>query len=349
MSIETGKRESPGDGARKALTYGLVLVLMGAAIITWWHWQDRPRQTFAYVACEDKRIYEVDIAGGKVITTSKMIEDMGRPTAADIDVKTGRLYVGSERGRSQNDYYPLVAVDVTHDFDVVAKYTLDRAHAVVDRFAPNRNVHAVYGVRTSVFDGRLYLGYAAPDYSGGKYAIFNPHQGEITGQTAVPILPQVEFFPDESKIASIWASQSKTVNGTVQKRAGGIVVQEVATGKTLSSIEVPDNRGLHPPWGKLSSPLVYLSLPDNILHVHNRDSGETIAALDLIRVTGMTPSSGTAAWVAHSGEVVLSMVKSNSDGSTRGFVVTIDPIHSKVVQSIEVGPHPTNAVVIQKP
>ena len=73
-----------------ALAAGLfaVLLLIGGG---------QARQQLVYVACEDKRVYAVDLASGEVVARSNPIEGMGRPTSIAFVAETSRLYIGSDR------------------------------------------------------------------------------------------------------------------------------------------------------------------------------------------------------------------------------------------------------------
>ncbi|HEU4619720.1 MAG TPA: hypothetical protein VFV10_16905 [Gammaproteobacteria bacterium] len=297
----------------------------------------------AYVACADRKVYALDLETGAVLAVSDPIEGIGRPTSIALDRETSRLYVGSERDRGQNDFYPLVALDTDKPFEIVGRYTLDPNRGSIDESVLNPNSYALYQVVFSAATRRLYFGYTAPGH--GLSTVFDIGSGQIVGESEVGISEKSTFSPDGSKIAEIFPSGSRTRNGETTTWAGGVVVKDIATGEAVSRTALANNRGLQPPWKKLSSPFVYLSRPDDTLQVYERDSGRLLASIDADQATGLLPTGGEPVFVDELNEVVLPMMGAGSESDMKGFLVLISPTSGDILKTIEVGPRPTNVVV----
>lgn len=303
------------------------------------------RQQLVYVACEDKRVYAVDLASGEVVARSNPIEGMGRPTSVDFVAETSRLYIGSERDYAQNDYYPLVAVDISDGFDVVGRYTLDPGRNVIDPSTPNE-VGAVYEVFASETSSQLYFVYASPDYS-GVAAIFDMAAERIVGKTGTVVRPSMVFSADGSQRAEIWAGGSRTINGESTVFPGGVAVRDIMTGEIISRVELEDNQGLQPPWETLSSPHLDQVGGTETYNLYDRDSGHVISTMDVRELTGMYGSQGGPVLIEGSTRMVAprgTLLPGEGPSSLqmpRGFLVVLDYVSGQVVETIEVGPNPT--------
>lgn len=288
----------------------------------------------------------LNLEDGTTLSVSEPIDGIGRPTSLALDPETSRLYIGSERGFNQNDYYPLVAVDPNNDFKLVGQYTLDPTRSGIDQSVLS-DVYAVYRVVPSeTAPGRLFLGYAHPDYGGSVAAIFDATSGEIVGKTAVPITGKSVVSPDGSLVADLYPSGSRASNGETTEWPGAVVVRNIMSGERVSKVELEDNKGLQPPWEHLPSPFVYLSRPENTLRSYERDSGQIISSIDLSELPELGPTGGEPIYLAESNRVVLPMGGTPAaGGDPRGFVVIVDVASHETVKKIEVGPHPTNIVL----
>ena len=228
---------------RKQFAYGALAVVAGLLAVIFFNGDGAARQQLAYVACEDKRVYAVDLASGEVVGRSDPIEGMGRPTSVAFAAGTSRLYIGSQWNYTQEGYYPLVAVDVSDGFDVVGRYTLDPEQDAIDPSTP-KYADPVFRVVASETSNQLYLMYASPDYGGGVAAIFDMAAERIVGKTGTTVMPNIVFSPDGSQKAEIWASSSRTIDGVTTEFPGGVAVRDIMTGEYISRVELDDNRGL---------------------------------------------------------------------------------------------------------
>ena len=306
------------------------------------------RQQLVYVACEDKRVYAVDLASGTVVSISNPIEELGRPTSLVFVEDTSRLYIGSQWNRLREDYYPLVTVDVGDGFDVVGRYTLDPERDAIDPSTP-KDADPVFQIVASETSDHLYLMYASPDYGGGVATIFDMVAGRIVSKTGRPVGPNTAISADGSQAADIWPESSRTIDGETTVFPGGVAVWDLMTGEITFQIELEDNRGLQPPWEKLSSPLLSRVGGTDTFNLYDRDSGQVISTMDLRELTGMGfgADSGVPVLIEGSTRVVVPRGMELPDEGRplfwkrRGFLVVLDYASGEVLKTIEVGPLPT--------
>lgn len=299
-------------------------------------------EKIAYVASADQRIYVVDIAAGKLVSRSDPIDGVGRPTSLEIDQTGSILYIGSERGPNQNDYYPLVAVSAKDDFAVVRQYTIHPDRQVIDKAVLNPDVHAVYRVTKSKDGDRLFLLYSAP--GSGLTTEFDLESAAIVREIDVPITANSIFSSDGTLVADIYPSGSRTDDGVTTQWPGAVLVREFATGAVISDVKLSDDKGLQSPWADLASPFVYLARRKNSLNVYDRDSGKVLSSLDLSVVTGLLPTGADPKLLDGGPYIVLTMMNSTEGVEPRGYVVVVDYMTGEVVFTVEVGPQPTNIV-----
>lgn len=304
----------------------------------------RNDRLLSYVAAADGKIYVLDLDSGSVIATSDVIEGLGKPTAIDIAPDSSLLYIASERGYRQNDYYPLVAVDLNSNFRVIKRFRIDPSSGpTLDPTVLNTNVRAVYRVVVSNDGTKLYLVYAAPGYE--PTTVVDSDTGLILGQTSAVIDRSTVFSPDGTQVANIWPSGSRVsdANGeqTIRQWPGGVAVTDLFTGAVESQRELVANRGLQPPWQEISEPFVYLRTPEQVLEVYDRETGQLGVSLNLPEVAGLVPAQSDPVLLEAADAVALSM----TDGEQQGFVVVIDLASRNVRSAIRVGPSPTNVVL----
>ncbi len=320
---------------------------IGLVVVAFFGGDGERQQLIAYVACADRKVYGLDLEHGELLRISDSIENIGTPSTLDYYSSRALLYIGSERARMQNDYYPLVAVDVSADFSVERRFTLDPSRETIDISVAN-DARAVYGVVISERSERIFVAHTVPNGS-GVTTILDAATGDFIGESSVLIIRSTGFLsPDGLQFAYVWPSGVREREGAVVEWSGGVAVKDIATGATVSSVELDNNRGLEPPWGASSSEFVYLSRPDNLLQVYDRESGQVISSIDIQELTDMLLSSVDLLHIANTSRVALSMITMPSDdGSHEGFVVIVDYATGRVVHTLEVGPNPTNIVLAQ--
>lgn len=205
---------------------------------------------------------------------SDVIEDLGRPTAVDVDSKSGKLYIANEPTFG-HPHYPLVAVDLG-SFEVLRKFSL-----TVDSGADEAVRHAAYRVVVSPDGERLYVGYAAPGYL--ATTVVDANLGVLLGSSNAVVTAASPISPDGGTVAEIWVSGSAVVQSasgkSVREWNGGVVVQEIDSGNVVSRIELSSNKGLQPPWLSIGTPYIHVDGPAQDITAYNRNSGEILAAL----------------------------------------------------------------------
>ena len=304
--------------------------------------EEKKENIFAYVACEDKRIYKIDLAKNEVILRSDEIRELGNPTAIDIDKKRGRLYVASERGHWQTKYSPIVVLDLS----TLPIKVLNQFDLIVDEpMGEFIGVSAVYDIVVSPDGDSLYIGYAHPKYSGAT-PVVDSKTGEIIRRLDFIINKGSIFSPDGKEVAAIWPSGSRSIEKDGRKElrewSGGVAVHDIEHNKMISRKEVKkDKIGLYPPWGKIETPYVYLK-DYKLLTMYNRDSEKIVSQIDLQEITKGLGTSNRYPLVFDKGEkAIISMIGEN----WQGYAVVIDLGKKEVIGKIGVGKYPTNPVL----
>jgi len=296
---------------------------------------------YAYVACEDRRIYKVDIDKGEIVSKSDEIKDMGRPTAIDMDKINGKLYVASERGHWQLRYSPIIVIDIkSQPMKMINKFDL-----IVEKSDnPYTNVSAVYEIVVSPDGKYLYAGYAHPKYSKGT-TVIDTQTGMIIGHLDFVIDERSIFSTDGSQIANIWPGGSKFIkkNGQEIERRwdGGVAVYDINRNQMISKKGAKrDKIGLHPPWKKISYPLFVIS-NYKYLKAIDRDSGNILYEIKLGEVTGGSSTSRRPLVIDNGSKVVFSILGQG----WQGYIVVIDLVNKALIKKIPVGLGPTNVVL----
>ena len=187
------------------------------------------------------------LQAGEVVARSNPIEGMGWPTSVVFVAETSRLYIGSRSDYARNDYYPLIAVDVSDEFDVAGRYTLYPEHDTIDP-STLKDVDPIYKMVASETSDHLYLMYASPDYGGRGSAIFDMTSERIVGKTGRTVLRDIALSPDGSQAAYVWPTTSRDDqwrNHCVSWRSCGLGPHD---GEIISQVELEDSGGLQPPW-----------------------------------------------------------------------------------------------------
>ncbi len=297
----------------------------------------------SYVVSADRRIYKIDLESSQIIATSEPIEGIGRPTSIDIDRQNGRLYIGSDRGRGQREFTPLLVVDVNEDrFSVLERFTIDPlTDSADDSTVSTPQVHAVYGLMLSPDGKELYLGYGGPGHK--LTVVLDSFTGAIIREIDLPMFGAsvYTFSPDGRKIAEMWPAGSAVIeqDGTEARRewGAGVAVGDLLTGKWISKTALEDGRGLRAPWESTSEPFVYFRDSNRVMEVFDRDTGTVLSRVDLSKLTGLQLEH-KATTIGDTGLVALPMTGS----AQKGYIVIFDIDSQEIASKIEVGQRPSN-------
>lgn len=303
---------------------GLMLAITNSAVGL----EEKAEKLFAYVACEDRRIYVVDLVENNIVLRSDEIREAGLPTAIDIDQKRGRLYMASERGRWQEKYSPIIVLDVsTTPMQVVNQFNLVEEQ----RTGSFVRVSAVYEIYVSPDGEKLLLGYSHPKYN-RKTTVVDSTTGQILYQLDFKIhLDEIVFSSDHTKIAKIWEKGRAVYDLIENKRLSLKKGQEVFS----------DGIGLNPPWAKISSPL-YTIENYKYLKGIDRNNGKSVLNIDLEAITGGLNTSIKHPLLYDKGsKTIIPMVGVDR----QGYVIIIDLEKKQIISKIEVGKNPTNLVL----
>ena len=282
--------------------------------------------THFYVACGDKRIYTIDLNQGKVVAVSDAIPELGNPTCLDISPDGQTLYIGSERGHWQLDYFPIVIVDVS-TMQVKRKFHLEMS----PRIGQWPRISAVYYLRVSPDGKTLFAGYAHPKYQGGHVV--------VDAATGVILRQLRGFAVGQNQQNFIFSDDGGTA---IRIRSTGIEAYNLKTGEKVASIPAQDlfasGHGLNPSWTRLDSPLCVINskVIDNVKEARNpvryilrtidRTTGKVLLELD----------AGTPVFYSDSNQAILSRGISS--------VVRVDLQTGTFDSPIVVGEYPTNVV-----
>jgi hypothetical protein len=297
---------------------------------------------FAYVACEDRRIYVIDMDKNDLIFKTDEVREMGRPTAIDIDQIRGQLYVASERGYWQENYFPIISLNINScPIKIIKEFPL-----IIDKPTGKfEGVSAVYEIVVSPDGNNLYILYAHPKYYGVS-AIVDRNTGNLIGSIDFIIRKSSIFSPDGKEVAEIWPGGSKAVekNGKqiLREWSGGVAVFNIKQNKLISQKEIiKDKVKLTPPWYEIPYPLYVVNNHRNLRSI-NRNTGKTISEVDLEKITeGLNTSIKSPLIFDRGKKTVIPM----SDKTGQGYTVLIDLEKMEMIRKIDVGKSPTNIVL----
>lgn len=296
---------------------------------------------YAYVACSDQRIYIVDIAENKVVQTSGVFNDMGTPTAIDLDRRQKILYVASDRGHWQEKYRPIIAIDVSE-----SPIKITRAFDLIIKSSENQfgDIGAVYSLVVSPDGGSLYAMYGRKEYEKGT-TVIDARSGQITGHLKFYIVKDTLFSPDGKTVANMWSHGSRVGNGSVDKAgrewSASVVVYDIDQNKEVSRTRIQNNRiMLQPPWGEIEGPYVAWA-GTNIFNLYNRTNGSLISSVDLKKLTDLSVASRFPTVIDGGNKMAIPM----SENGHNGFIVIVDLVKAVIISKVEVGQNPTNVVL----
>ena len=355
---------------RRYLLAGAVSVLVG--VIAWVLLSISPDSWIAYVVCDDKRIYELDLIGGKILRVSAPLAGMDSGGEAQIAYADGIVYVSTQRGK-QLDFYPLLAMDVKRDFEVIGVH---RFGVPFDRdYWSSGQIGDVYSLTLSPSARRLFVfksgAYKGPAFTSAWPAGKGLAEVVVSGAESA-VMPWYEFSPDVNSVAVIRPAGQRIVedeSGNTTRRVwNGSVLTRDISGGPFEKKELIANRGLHPPWGLIEGPLVHWS-GGNRIDLYDRDSGERIAKIDVFEISGLAGGYRTA-MLKGTDLLVLAAIDPNDrfdhsipsirvidgisvtydsiDRSVQGYVLVLNVVTQQIISKIKVGPRPSNIAVAKR-
>ena len=276
---------------RRYLLVGAASVVIG--VIAWVLLSISDDIWIAYVVCADKRIYEVDVARGKLLRVSAPFAGIGgSPVDMQIAYGDGIVYVGSQMGK-EAAFHPLLAIDAKREFEVIGIHRfgvpLDRAQIGSGWFGD------VYSLTLAPSGRRLFV-LLRKEYEGPAFTSAWPDdkglaEVMVTGVESV-IMPWYEISPDENSVTNIRPAGQQVgedESGNIPRRVwkGSVSTRDISGGP-WDRKELVANRGLHPPWGRITSPLVHVvpGYGGARIDLYDRDSGERLVEIDLSETLG---------------------------------------------------------------
>lgn len=345
------------------------------AIALWLVKEDEPPASpMAYVVCGDRslresRVYRVDLLAGELKGVSDTIDWLGRPRHLAYDPVHSRLYIASMHNRWLRGMWPVTSLRVRGDeFDVLNRFPTNRENDLLRKARagerpPDMLINEAYQVVVPPAGNELYVSHAGLADREMSAAVWNPETGDIVRLLATPIRSHYSWSPDGNRVAAIWPSgeRERIENGKmiVEKLPGGVGIVNTRTGEKEGTTYLEDNKGLHPPWGRIDEPFIYLDpwgSEAGALQVYDRDTGKIISQLDIYQLTDMTLGESTEFAVLDKGRLIaVSMEKHmehaelHSDAirevDIQGYIVLIDVIDRREITRTRVGAHCTNPVV----
>jgi len=362
----------------------LVVLVCGlaaaAALLAFWLWNEReaPTSPVAYVLCGDDllneiRAYRVDLLAGELAGVSDPIDWLGDPHHLAYDPVRSRLYVASMNKKWSPPMWPVTALRARGgEFEVAARFPTNRDNNLLEKARageapPSRKrmgepMREAYRVIVSPDGRELYVSYGGLYDTGMLVEVWDADTGETLRGLPHAIAGRDEWSPDGNYVAEIWPGGDREIdqhgNVIVKKRKGGVSVSSTQTEERLAPKYLEDNKGMHPPWGRIEEPLIYL-FPRNMslgeVRVFDRDTGRMISQFKVRELTGLDLSWPEIAVLEGGRLIAVAAVKRTeaeesypprSLGFRReGYVVLIDVMDRREVSRTRVGARCTNAVV----
>jgi len=355
------------------LAGGLLAVLV--AIASWlWNEGEPPASPVAYVLCGndsliESRAYRVDLLAGELAGVSGPIEWLGQPFHLAYDRVRSRLYIASMHNRWLRGMWPVTALRARGgEFEVVNRFSTNReenllARARAGEKPPNKLISEAYRVIVSPDGSDLYVSYSGLSDTGAIMQVWDAETGKILRGLPSVISRAATWSPDGNHVGAIWPSHDREVNkdgDLVNKSSrGGVRVISTRTGEKSPLQHLEDNKGLHPPWGRIDEPLIYLFYWNALLgalRVYDRDTGEVLSELEIHGLTGLDMAGKPEVAVLEGGRLIaVSAVERTMPNESpspnsgvrqeRGYVVLIDVMERREVSRTQVGARCSNAVV----
>ncbi|MCY4156685.1 MAG: hypothetical protein OXF66_04520 [Gammaproteobacteria bacterium] len=362
---------------RVVLVCGLVAALALAAL---WLLNKGEAQAspMAYVLCGDDlldeiRAYRVDLLAGELTNVSEPVEWLGQPHHLAYDPVRSRLYVASMNKKWSPPMWPVTSLRVGGgEFEVAGRFPTNRDGNLLEKARageapPGRKMMAeamreAYKVIVSPDGRELYVSYGGLSDTGMLVEVWDADTGETLRTLPHAIESRDEWSPNGDYVAEIWPGGDREIdqdgNVIVKKRKGGVSVSSTQTEERLAPKYLEENKGMHPPWGRIEEPLIYL-FPRNMslgeIRVFDRDIGSMISQFKVRELTGLDLGKPSIAVLEGGRQIAVSAVKRTeapesypprSLGFKReGYVVLIDVMDRREVTRTRVGARCTNAVV----
>ncbi len=258
------------------------------------------------------------------------------------------------------------------EFEVAGRFPTNRENNLLEKARageapPNwrMGMREAYKVIVSPDGRELYVSYGGLYKDTGMLVeVWDADTGEALRLLPHPIGSRDAWSPDGDYVAEIWSGGDREIDQDgkiiVKKRKGGVSVSSTRTAERLAPKYLEDNKGMHPPWGRIEEPLIYL-FPRNTdlgeVRVFDRDTGRMISRFKVRELTGLNLHLGKPeiAVLEGGGLIAVSAVKRTeapesypprSLGFKRVcYVVLIDVMERREVSRTRVGERCTNAVV----
>lgn len=286
-------------------------------------------QPNCYVAGKDRRVYTLDIEKWQVAAISDPIPELGRPTCMDISRDGKTLYIGSEPGHYQMDYFPIVALDV-RTMKVKSKFRLEP-------YPDTGYISAVYTIRTSHNGKTLFASYANPKYIGGSVVV-DAETGAILRHLSFYVSQNSALSDDGEYVSRIRKDRVRTYSLQNNQELPSVSVEELFS----------SGRGLNPPWANLKTPLCVIdrdrTSEGHIRHVFrvvDRSNGDILHEKSVYEQTGLSARYPLA--ISHSGRNMV-LLPTVGQGGASGYVISFDLDKARFGVPINVGAYPTNVV-----
>ena len=344
---------------------GLIAVLV--ATVIWLSKEDEALTSpIAYVVCgdrsfEESRVYRVDLLAGELKEVSDPIDWLGRPSHLAYDPVHSRLYIASMNNRWLRGMWPVTVLSVGGgEFEVLNRFPTNRENELLDKARagkrpPDMLIQSAYRIFVSPDGNELYVGHGGLHETKMLTEVWNASTGEVLRQLPTSIPRIHEWSPDGHYVAAIWPSREREVNKdgetTIEKRKGGIRVRSTQTGEKFAPEYLEDNKGLHPPWGRIDEPFIYLSSREwelGKLYAYDRDTGKIISQLEIHQLTGMSLGENAELALLDKGRLIavstakrMEHTESRSgvsgEADIQGYVVLIDVIDRREITRTRVG------------
>jgi len=199
--------------------------------------------------------------------------------------------------------------------------------------------------------------------TGAIMQVWDADTGEVLRGMPTVIESHYEWSADGAHVAEIWpgGDRESVLDGKVivKKRKGGVSVRSALTGEKLSLRRLEDNKGMHPPWGRIEEPLIYLFPRNKDLgeaRVFDRDTGRMISRFKVRELTGLHMAGSPEIAVLKGGKLIAASVveqlppivyhwPNSVVEQEQGYVVLIDVMERREITRTRVGARCTNAVV----
>ena len=318
----------------------------------------------AYVVCADSdgqnnRVYVVRLLDGDLLAVSDSIDLLGKPTHLAYDPNYSRIYISSMRGQSL-DYSPLTVLDVGRgEFEVLNRFEInfEASSPRTARESKKSNARANQGslrntrVRDAYYsfvspNGKeLYVAHAGLADSGYLMAVWEAETGAVLRLLPIGIRSFYSWSPDGNYVAEIWPSAQrqrvKDGNTVVEELPGGVSVLDTRTGKEAGLTYLENNKGMHPPWGRIDEPFIHFSRRNpGLVRVYDRDTGKILSRFDLHALTGLEYWRDPA--ILKKGRLIAATM---TNFHKQGYIVLIDVLDGMEITRTKVGEQCTNPVV----